>query len=421
LVRLEERLREVVAAPTLPPGAPELRAIETEWLSSAPQLAAACADPGAVADFSVRLRKAVKDASMRWDLGDATARGVLYRLLYASRLTLEEIALQLPEGAAPVSLLATEEPSRCPSATINGVKIHSGDLLVTRGNASTSALIARASDYPGGFSHVALAHVSEAGEVTVIESLIESGVVYTNGDEWLDDPKLRVLVLRPRSDLPALVQDPLLPHKAASASLAEAKRRHIPYDFAMNHAEPSKQFCAEVVSHAYSQFGVDLWRGITSMSGRGAVTWLASFGVENFLTHGPSDLEYDPQLRVVAEWRDLALLFSGHVDSAVIDAMLEGADDGERVGHSAFLLPVTRIVKAFSVALNLIGLRGPVPEGMSATTALRVVWLDKRHGEIKAQTLELAAAFESEHGYRPPYWQLVSLARNAKALVAGSG
>ena len=40
-------------------------------------------------------------------------------------------------------------------------------------------------------------------------------------------------------------------------------------------------------------------------------TWLAAFGVRNFITQEPSDLEYDPQLRVVAEWRDLETLKKG--------------------------------------------------------------------------------------------------------------
>ena len=41
-----------------------------------------------------------------------------------------------------------------------------------------------------------------------------------------------------------------------------------------------------------------------------------------------ADLEYDPQLRVVAEWCDPDTLFKDHVDNAVIDVMLEAAERG---------------------------------------------------------------------------------------------
>lgn len=46
-------------------------------------------------------------------------------------------------------------------------------------------------------------------------------------------------------------------------------------------------------------------------------------------TPEPSDLEYDPQLRVVAEWRDRDTLWQDHLDNAVVDVMLESAERGE--------------------------------------------------------------------------------------------
>jgi hypothetical protein len=143
---------------------------------------------------------------------------------------------------------------------------------------------------------------------------------------------------------------------------------------------------------------------------------MAAFGVQNLETQAPSDLEYDPQLTVVAEWRDIDTLYDDHLDNAVIDAMLERAEAGDELGHDRLMLPLARLAKAYSVVLNLMGSEGPVPEGMSATIALRAQWLAERHAEIKARVLEAARAFEADHGYRPPYWRLVELAREATAL-----
>jgi hypothetical protein len=47
-----------------------------------------------------------------------------------------------------------------------------------------------------------------------------------------------------------------------------------------------------------------LWMGISHISSPGLRKWLSAFGVTHFETQEPSDLEYDPQLVVVAEWRD---------------------------------------------------------------------------------------------------------------------
>jgi hypothetical protein len=361
-----------------------------------------------------RLRRVAKDASLHWPL-DRSARDRLYRLLYGTRAAVEEVLLQVP--AAPDLSLerAGDEPSATPWVEVEGVRIHSGDLLLSRGGAPTSAFIARGSDHPGNFSHVALVHVSEAGEGSVIEAHIERGVTVTDAAGYLADKKLRIVVLRLRADHPALAADPLLPHHAATAALEEARARHIPYDFAMDVEDHSERFCSEVASAAYGTHGVELWRHLSTFSSPGLARWMAGFGVRHMRTHGPSDLEYDPQLRVVAEWHDRDTLFRDHVHNAAIDAMLEQAEAGAPLDHDAWMLPLARVLKAWSAVRVAFGGEGPIPEGMSATTALRAQWLAKRHGELEARLLERVAAHEGEHGRRPPYWTLVALARESAA------
>jgi len=322
--------------------------------------------------------------------------------------------LQAPPTSVPASIHFDDEPSSTPAATILGVRVHSGDILVSRGGAATSALIARGNDYPGNFSHVALVHVDSAGHVSIIESHIEKGVAVASIDGYLRDTKLRVIVLRLRADLPELALDPMIPCKVASYALHAAETRHIPYDFSMDFNDSTSFFCSEVVSNSYRKFGVRLWMGISSISTPGVSSWLASFGVEHFETQEPSDLEYDPQLRVVSEWRDPGVLFKDHVDNAVIDAMLEGAERGEKLGYDWYMLPTARIAKAYSAVLNLVGMVGPVPEGMSATAALRNVKFTARHSMIKTGVLKRTQEFERINGYVPPYWELLRFARETK-------
>jgi hypothetical protein len=409
------RSLEPIASEGMGPGDARFGLLETNLFELAP-LVAAC--PARLVEFErlfTALRSAVKAQSEHWDMNSDEARQTVYRLIYGGRAALEEALLQAGNTGPPAGSAGPEEGSRTPASRILGVTVHSGDILVSRGGAPTSALIARGNDYPGNFSHIALLHVDEkSGAVSVIEAHIERGVVVSSLEEYLADKKLRVLVLRLRSDLPQVAADPLLPHAAASRALREARARHIPYDFAMDYHDHRRQFCSEVAAAAYERSGVRLWMGISRLSARGVRSWLGAFGVKEFETQEPSDLEYDPQLRVVAEWRDRETLFQDHADNAVTDVLLEEAETGGSLGYRRLLLPSARVAKGYSFLLNELGRVGPVPEGMDAVSALRHRAFSERHAAIRTRLLTLADAFKRKRGYTAPYWELVNLARQAK-------
>jgi hypothetical protein len=411
LIALLARLEAVSLAPT----APEISRLEEQFFSLAPLVSACPESVPAYLALGSRTRTALKRQSERWDMDDRTTRETLYRLLYGGRGAMEEVILQTPAGERPPALLmGTDEPSATPSAMLLGVIVHSGDILVSRGGAPTSALIARGNDFPGNFSHIALVHVDSAsGKLSIIESHIERGVAVATAEEYLADTKLRVMVLRLRSDLPPLVHDPLLPHRSASLMLQRALTHHIAYDFSMDYTDTTRLFCSEIASFAYQPFGVNLWMGISHLSSPGVRSWLADFGASHFDTQEPSDLEYDPQLRVVAEWRDAETLRKDHIDNAVTDAMLEGAERGDRLGYDWSMLPVARIMKAYSEILNLFGAVGPIPEGMTATSALKHKFYSTRHEAAAAAVRVDAGRFRDERGFEPPYWEIVRMARRA--------
>ncbi len=102
------------------------------------------------------------------------------------------------------------------------------------------------------------------------------------------------MVMRPRVHLEALIANPMLPHEASLYMFNESQNRHIPYDFKMDYYDSSAMFCSEVGSYAYKQFGINLWESESTISSNGIIEWLNNFGVENFVTQMPSDLEYDP-------------------------------------------------------------------------------------------------------------------------------
>jgi hypothetical protein len=362
-----------------------------------------------------RVRNSIKLQSQHWDMNSKMARNTIYQVLYGMRAAIEEVLLQSPGMTFNPAMFIKDEHSVTPSAKIFGLTIHSGDLLVSRGGAVVSALISRGNDYPGNFSHVAMIYVDEKTAIPyLVEAHIERGVAVSSIEKYIADRKLRFMVMRPRADLPWLIRDPMIPQKAAKYIYQIALSRHIPYDFKMNSHDPSAMFCSEVASQAYQRYGINLWQATSTISSPGVVRLLHDFGVENFVTLMPSDLEYDPQLAVVAEWRDPQTLFRDHIYNAVMDIMLENAEKGEEIHINRWMLPVARMWKGYSVLLNLIHKEGPVPEGMNATQGLKNNAFADIHSRIRSKTEERVRLFIGKNGYFPPYWQLITMARESQ-------
>ena len=412
------RLVDAVDSRAWNPDAPVFDTVEANTFALGPMIGACPQRLGDYIRLVTRTRSVVKRQSQRWDVTAQPTRDRMYRLLFGGRAALEEVMLQDSVASRPSLVLADDEPSQTPFARILGVTVHSGDLLVSRGGAQISALIAVGNDYPGNFSHVALVYVDEKTSLaSVIESRPKTGVAVHPLEDYLADVKLRVMVLRLRADLPALVADPMIPHKAAALALADARRRRIPYDVEMDlrddAGDDARMNCSEVLSSAYRKMGIRLWMGMSSISSPGVTSWLSAMGVRHFETQEPSDLEYDPQVRVVAEWRDPETLFMDHADNVVTEAMLRRAQKGERLTYPWYMLPLGRFAKLYSAVLNALGFAGPIPEDMSADAALRVLSFNTIHTAIKRQVLVRAEEFRRQRGYLAPEWELLEFATQA--------
>jgi len=127
-------------------------------------------------EYISELRAAVKKQTIHWNFDLPQTRQRIYRILYGTRAALEEIMLQAPDTTYQALTPGINEQSATPYATVLGVTIHSGDILISRGGVATSALIARGNDYAGNFSHVALIHVDQK---TSLISVIESHIDFT--------------------------------------------------------------------------------------------------------------------------------------------------------------------------------------------------------------------------------------------------
>lgn len=106
-------------------------------------------------------------------------------------------------------------------------------------------------------------------------------------------------------------------------------------------------------------------------------------------------------------------LFKEHIDNAVLDAMLSYANSGAGLGYNRWKLPLARVIKAYCMVLNRFGKYGLIPEGMSATRALKNESFNNWFERVKAAVMQQAAWFTANKKYRPPYWQLVRFSEDA--------
>ena len=398
----------------LKPNDPFYTSIEKRFFNIAPLIAAQKVKSDWYIRFYNQVRKKMKNDSRSWDMGHELTRNLTYRILYGMRATVEEILLQSSDDQFITTTFVSNEPSVTPSVIVLGIEVHSGDLLISRGGAEVSAFISRGNDYPGNFSHVAIIHIDkETNEPYFVEAHIEKGVALASLDEYLNDKKLRFMVMRPRADLLQMIENPMLPYEASLYIYNESQTRHIPYDFKMDYYDSSAMFCSEVGSYAYKHSGIELWEFESTISSSGIINWLNDFGVENFVTQMPSDLEYDPMLSVVAEWRNKDILFQDHLDNAVMDALISRANKGENLDYNNWLLPIARTIKAYSFFLNLIGKDGIIPEGMDAQTALKNNDFVDRFNICKTSTESKIKSFREKNKYLPPYWQMVRMAEES--------
>jgi len=79
------------------------------------------------------------------------------------------------------------------------------------------------------------------------------------------------------------------------------------------------------------------------------------------------------------------------------------------------MLPIARIIKLYSVILNLFGKVGTIPEGLSAESALKSESYKIYHSDISSVVNEKVKNFISVNGYTPPFWELYKISKESTA------
>ena len=196
----------------------------------------------------------------------------------------------------------------------------SGDIIISRGNTFISAAIARGNGANNHFSHLSLVYVEETtGKIYTIESHIETGVIVRPIEEHIAQKNAREALYR--------YPDTETAHKAAKYMYALARKykepNNIPYDFSRQMDEHSAIDCTEIVRLAYkvaSNNGV-LFPKYVSQFPINLKKFLNHIGVTSIIGFLPGDIEVDPRVELVAEWRDIELIEDTKYKNEIVSTM----------------------------------------------------------------------------------------------------
>jgi hypothetical protein len=195
--------------------------------------------------------------------------------------------------------------------------LRSGDILVTRGNALSSAGIAHIGVIDSQFSHNAMVHIDPKGRAWTIEAYLERGGLVQPLDDFLAHGLGRIVVVRH--------DDGALAARAAHLAYQRvAFGAAIDYDEAFDSSDGGEQlFCSEIGPWAFQMAGgpddMPLHKTVFPHASNGAM--FASLGVVTDTLAAPVDLLFDPRFAVVGEWRDLESLETMRRQDAVVEAM----------------------------------------------------------------------------------------------------
>ena len=262
------------------------------------------------------------------------ARNLMRALRFGEEYLAEQWAHPAPyDPKKPAPYLGGEEPYlQVPAGTgrFDVSELRSGDLLLSRGNAITSAAIARLAKVPGQFSHLAQLYIDPSSKKRwILEAHIEVGTTVRPYEEYAADGNFRVMVLRMRDP-----EHQLLAEKAATIQFRRLKaaadrNSPVPYDFGMRLSDSSELFCSEVVYEGFQKasqgsFTFPLFLSRIEPKNR---DFVERIGVQEFQSFLPSDLDVDPRFEVLAEWRDVSRIGDVRRKDIVLDRFYAWSDD----------------------------------------------------------------------------------------------
>ena len=206
--------------------------------------------------------------------------------------------------------------------------LRSGDVILSRGNAYSSAAIARIGSNDYQFSHLSFVYGDpDTKELYTTEAHIEIGSVTAPLNLHLDGKNAREAIFR--------FHEPDQARKASEAIYARVKTsqesgKNIEYDFSMNVDDDERLFCSEIVATGFRMIGDNTIPKFRSKFTAGMIPFLSDIGVnatpeniKSLKTFSPGDIQFDPRFDLVAEWRNPKKMEDSRIKDFILTKLFE--------------------------------------------------------------------------------------------------
>ena len=211
--------------------------------------------------------------------------------------------------------------------------LKSGDVILSRGNAFSSAAIARIGVNDYQFSHLSFVYQEKKdSQLMTTEAHIEIGSVVEPLIDHVSSKNAREVVFR--------YNDSEVAHTASKymfdrVKAAQLKGKNIPYDFSMDYKDESSLFCSEVISHGFKHAlpEDDYFPMFKSKFTTGIIPFLNTIGVpankdniQHLEVFSPGDIQFDPRFELVAEWRNPRKMEESRMKDFILTKLFERMD-----------------------------------------------------------------------------------------------
>ncbi len=259
--------------------------------------------------------------------------------------------------------------------------LRSGDIIMWRGSSAVSASIARLGDNENNFSHLSIVYKDpETDRLYNVESLIESGlVVRSMEDVVIPKGAAKVVVYRHNNQELAQRAAEIIYEKAMERYSGKHVRT---YDFIFDLEDHDNTFCSEVVYWAFKDASggrVELPTFLTKINLKNR-SFVDAIGMTTNTAFQPGDIELEPELEVIAEWRNFKQVRVNELMDNILSSMYRWMEEynyklrwnlfGNGAGSAAYLF--RRIPIAGGKYLG-----GKIPLNMPRRTLKTIMSIDK--------------------------------------------
>ncbi len=337
----------------------------------------------------------------------------------------EKQDLDQPQNFKPVIPVPfdSEAPWTLRSPEKQTITLKSGDLIISRGNAYTSAAISRIVEVDSQFSHMAMIYIPDGPskeytlaeamkrkDILVLEAHIEVGSTIRTFSEYAMDGNARNILFRYK-------KGGAIPHRAAKAAfdfleksrdqarnkILPGLRRDrsdvnyaVPYDFKMDLADSKEVFCTEVGFIGYKAEGVSIPTFMSDINPK--LDLVQRLGIKGNQIFAPGDMELEPQFELIAEFRNLRKLKGIRMKDMALTSFLKWMDEGYVIhpkpsasveSLSAWLLR--------QLDINVKNVRKRLPKNMNVKALNTVLTLDSVNGYLESHLIRSEAAFKEKN------------------------